>query len=79
MINAKAFADLADLSEDDRIRIIGETAERRHSVAFVVEDDEKADRYITKLAERFRVVVVSRSAGPVAGTVAVKIERRSDS
>lgn len=79
MMDAKAFADLADLHEDDRIRIIGETAEHRHSVAFVVEDDAKADRYIAKLTERFKVVVAARGSGPVAGTVAVKIERRSDS
>jgi hypothetical protein len=79
MMNAKAFADLADLAEDDRIRIIGETAEHRHSVAFIVEDNDKADRYIAKLTERFGVVVTARGVGPVDGTVAVKIERRSDS
>lgn len=55
------------------------TAEHRHSVAFIVEDNEKADRYIAKLTSKFKVQVVARGDGPVAGTVFVKVERRSDS
>jgi fructose-1,6-bisphosphatase/sedoheptulose 1,7-bisphosphatase-like protein len=74
----KAFADLADLPEDKRIRAIAEIAEHGHSVAFVVEDDAKADRYIEKLT-KFNVHVTARGDGPVAGTVFVKVERRSDS
>jgi hypothetical protein len=52
------FKDLADLPEDDRIRIIGETCvKRKLSVGFLVDDDTfdagKADRYTKKLEERF--------------------------
>lgn len=74
-----SYADLADIPEDERIEAIGRTAEHRHSVAFIVEDNEKADRYIAKLTSRFRVEVTGRGDGPVPGTVFVKIERRSDS
>lgn len=72
------YADLFELPEDDRIRAIAETAEHNHSAAFIVEDNEKADRYIAKLTSRFKIVVVARGDGPVNGTVCVKVERRSD-
>lgn len=74
----KAFADLADLPEDDRIRIIGEVAEAGQRVGFVVDDDTVADRYIEKLMKRFRVTVVARGAGPVKNTIAVAVSRRPD-
>lgn len=70
---AKAFADLADLPEDDRISIIGRCAEGGSITAFVVEDDTKADRYVTKLLASHKVRVVSRVSGPVQGTVMVSI------
>jgi uncharacterized membrane protein len=73
----KAFADLAELPEDERIRAIADTAMHGHSVAFVVEDDEKADRYIEKLS-KFNVTVTARGAGPVAGTVFVRVEKGRD-
>ena len=66
---AEGFADLADLPEDDRIEIIGRTAEAGKKVAFVVDDDEKADRYVRKLIERHAVRVLSRGPGPVKSTV----------
>ena len=69
----KAFADLADLPEDARIDIIGHTASSGALVGFVVDDDEKADRYIQKLSERFKVRIVDRGAGPVANTVLVRV------
>jgi hypothetical protein len=68
----KAFADLADLPEDERIAIIGATAAAGQIVGFVVEDDEKADRYLTKLRP-YRVRLVWRGPGPVAKTVLVRI------
>ncbi len=67
-----AFADLADLPEDERIRIIGETATHGHVIAFIVDDNEKADRYLRKL-EPYRVRVIARGSGPVKGTIAVRI------
>lgn len=56
----EAFADLADLPEDERIEMIGLVAEQGVRVRFIVEDDAKADRYIAKLCERFKVRVVER-------------------
>lgn len=73
----KRYADIADMPEDDRIRAIGQTAEHGHSVAFIVEDDAKADRYIEKL-KQFNVHVTARGAGPVAGTVMVRVDRGRD-
>jgi hypothetical protein len=76
---AKAFADLADLPEDDRIAIIGRTAESGQRVAFVVEDHAKADRYIAKLTSRFQVSVAKRLEGrPVKDTVSIIVTKRSD-
>lgn len=69
----KAFADLADLPEDTRIDIIGQTASGGALVGFVVDDDEKADRYIKKLSERFKVRIIDRGAGPVANTILVRV------
>jgi hypothetical protein len=69
------YADLADLPEDDRIAIIGRTAEDGQRVAFVVEDHAKADRYIDKLTKRFRVSVAKRLSGPVKDTVSVIVTR----
>ena len=70
--SAKGFADLADLPEDERIRLIAGTAAHGHVIAFIVEDDQKADRYIAKLA-KYPVRVIDRSAGPVKGTIAVRV------
>jgi hypothetical protein len=75
----KAFADLADLPEDERIRIIGQTAEGGESVGFFVDDDAKADRYIEKLTRQFRVQVVERKRNVlVNNTVFVKVNRKPD-
>lgn len=75
----KAFADLADLPEDERIRIIGQTAETGERVGFFVDDDVKADRYIEKLTRKFRVQVVERKRNLlVNNTVFVAVNRRPD-
>lgn len=68
-----SYADLADYPEDTRIEAIGKAASAGNLVAFVVDDDEKADRYIKLLLERFKVRVADRGAGPVANTVMVRI------
>jgi hypothetical protein len=67
------YADLADLPEDERVAIIGKQAEAGKRVAFVVEDDAKAERYIRKLLLDFKVKIVGRGSGPVKGTVYVKV------
>lgn len=55
----KAYADLADLPEDDRIAIIGTSAEST-VVGFFVDDDAKADRYVKKLLAAHRVRLIER-------------------
>lgn len=70
--NAKAFADLGDLPEDERIWLIAGTAAQGHVIAFIVEDDAKADRYVAKLAA-YPVRIIDRSSGPVKGTIAVRV------
>lgn len=70
------YADLADMPEDERIAIIGRTAEGGQRVAFVVEDDAKANRYMVKLTQRFNVIVEKRLDGPIKGkTVSVIITK----
>lgn len=70
------YKDLGDFDEDERIRQIGEKTMRdKLVVGFFTEDEAgKADRYITKLQERFPGIrVVARGNGPVANTVWVKV------
>lgn len=74
------YRDIADLSEDDRIQMIGEkTMKAGKVVGFFVDDDSlepgKADRYIQKLQERFPGIrVTHRGPGLVAGTTLIKVE-----
>lgn len=68
-----AFADLYKLPEDERIDLIGHYIMHEQKVAaFVVETDEKADRYIAKLTAKFPGIVID-SRFPLAGQVAVKV------
>lgn len=67
------YADLADFPEDDRIVAIGKVAEGGKVVAFIVENEAKADRYIRKVLLDFNVKVLERGRGPVEGTVYVKV------
>lgn len=69
------YADLHSLDEDKRIDLIGHTVmEHDKTVAFIVEDNKKADRYIEKLKLKFPgIVIVGRLKGPVKGTVAVNV------
>lgn len=70
------YKDIADESEDDRIRQIGEKAMREKlTVGFITDAEEgKADRYIRKLKERFPGIrVMYQGDGPVADTVLVKV------
>lgn len=69
------YVDLYTLTEDDRIKVIGETAMAGKIVGFVVEDaSDKADRYLGKLTEKFPgIAVYSRTPGPVRGTTMIKV------
>lgn len=72
--------DLHTMTEDERIELIGLTANQmimgRHpAIAFIVEDSDKADRYIEKLKEKFPgIVVLKRYPGPVDQTYTVEIK-----
>ena len=68
------YKDIADETEDERIRQIGSAAmEGRKQVSFVTDSEPgKADRYIEKLKAGFPgISVVSRGEGPVPDTVYV--------
>ena len=73
VIKKPFYADLANLPEDERIAIIGREAAAGKKVAFVVENDAKADRYIRKLLLDFEVRIIDRGAGPVKGLIYVKV------
>jgi hypothetical protein len=64
----KGFADLGDLPEDDRIKIIATAAAAGAICLVLVEDDPKADRYIEKL-KQYPIRIVSRIKGTLAGGV----------
>lgn len=61
------------LSERARITTIGTAVEGGATVGFVVEDDEKADRYLQQLHERFSLRVIHRGVGPIPNTVLVQV------
>jgi hypothetical protein len=80
----KGFADLADLPEDDRIRVIGEYVERQGPgiVTGVVVDHDaggyKARRYCVKLTERYKVRIIDMGPGPVARSTLIRVAQRGD-
>jgi hypothetical protein len=65
------IVDLARLSENDRIALLLRHVAQGQTVAFIVETDEKADRYVRKLGPGVRVVW--RGPGLARGTIMVKI------
>lgn len=80
----KAYADLADLPEDERIRIIGEYAMAGNQVGVPVDEEgpdgyEKADRYIKKLQTRFPLLeLVNKFKGPVDNVVTFIVRRKGN-
>lgn len=69
----KGFADLADLPEDERIRLAAATAAHGHVVGLVTDDEPgKPERYIRKL-EAHGVRVIDRGPGPVKHTVLIRV------
>ncbi|MDP2319590.1 MAG: hypothetical protein Q8O42_09670 [Acidobacteriota bacterium] len=74
----KAYADLAGMPEDDRIKVIAETAASGEVVGFVVEYEAKADRYIRKLEKYPLVKVTHRGPGPVTGTILVRVSAKGN-
>jgi len=76
------YGDLYNLTENERIDLIGRSvmegpktsADKPIMVAFVVDDHEKADRYIEKLKKKFpEIRIIDKFDGPVKDTVSVRI------
>ena len=80
----KGYADLADLSEDERIRVIGEYAMAGNQIGVPVDEEgpdgyEKADRYIEKLTSQFPLLeIVRKGAGPVQKTVMFVVRKKGN-
>jgi hypothetical protein len=74
-VKPSLYADIADLPEDQRIVVIGNMAMTGKIVAFIVDDNEKANRYLRKLREKFPMVVeVDRLPDvPIKNVVSVKV------
>lgn len=68
------FLDFSQLSEDQRINMIGHMSIVHHQTnAFAVESHEIADRYIKKLQEKFpNITILGKLVSP-KGIVFVKV------
>lgn len=64
------FVDLASLSENERIEILARHCQAGERVAFFVETNKKADRYMRKLGRRVREIKRSKTEN---GLVIVQI------
>jgi hypothetical protein len=72
----EGYADLHQLSEDDRIATIGHyVTEHGKAVAVCVDDVQaKVDRYVRKLRERFPgLVILDITKGPTAGVRTIRV------
>ncbi len=78
----KGFTDLHDLEEDERIQAIGQatmggsrsSADKPLIIAFIVDDYEKADRYMEKLEKNFPGIrLIDKMNGPVKDSVLVRV------
>lgn len=76
----KGYADLADLPEDERIKIACEAALTGEVVGVVVDkEQDKIDRYIRKILKHSKALKISkRGDGPVKGTYLIVVERIPD-
>jgi len=75
MPRCQGYADLGDLSEDQRIQIIGKmVTEKRSTVAIAVETKAKADRYGKKLMLAFPDLIIrGLHPGLVKNTVLLRV------
>ncbi len=79
----KGYADLYELTEDERIEAIGKTVMAGPSsstdkplvVAVIVDDDgKKAKRYCKKLKAKYPGIrILKKFKGPVPGTVTIQV------
>lgn len=74
------YIDLADMEEDNRIRLIAKYVNAGQTVAFVVDTgsgyEGKGDRYINKLLVLVPFLKIDyRGAGPVANTETIRVKK----
>lgn len=72
----EAYQDLHELSEDERIDVIGHTVTAHGKTVAVCVDDVqvKVDRYVQKLKAKFPgVVILDIVKGPVAGVRTIRV------
>lgn len=76
----KAFADLADLQEDERIAAIGLAVLAGNVVGVVVDaEPAKVARYVNKICKRFpRTYIQHTGPGPVAKTMLIRVALREE-
>jgi hypothetical protein len=74
------YVDLHSISENRRIDLIAhQIKDHKSTVGFIVEDDPKADRYISKLKALVpNMEIVYRGPGPVPATILVKVRTPQD-
>lgn len=76
MAKKPGFSDIADLPENKRIELIGAHANVPGKIiAFIVEDDAKADRYVKKIRNRYpNVIELDRHPNvPIDGVITVRV------
>lgn len=68
------YADLADLSEDNRISLIGQTVRAGNIVGVCVDDiPSTVERYVRKIEALDGCELLSRSKGPVPGVLLLRV------
>jgi uncharacterized membrane protein len=67
------FMDLFRLTEDERIKMIADHVKMGKAIAFVVENDAKADRYLEKLRKVIPDLQTKRLIKLTESTVTVKV------
>ena len=71
----KAYVDCQALDEDTRIQLIGATVMGgRNVVGVVVETQEKADRYVAKLKEKFPAIIVKDKGTPLGKKLGIVVK-----
>jgi hypothetical protein len=68
----KAFADLGDLPEEDRIKVIVEACRAGNICGVVFETQEKADRYSLML-RAYGVRIIDTKPGPIKDSVMLRV------
>ena len=75
----QGFSDLALLSEDERVNLIGKTVVKGEGkiIGFAVETRKKANRYVKKIQKKFKEVRVVEIVdnSPTKGVVLVQLTK----